>query len=190
MIQHFTIKNFLTEKECNDIIEYSSKNLSLSKGLVGSNKINESIRKSSVSFTNYDEIFPFIKHKLLNEIPKKIKVKGYEINFENQPYQFTTYNIGEYYHWHKDSGQSDLAADRYCSVVIQLNNEYEGGNLEMEFEKDQNFEITKFEKGKGNLFVFLSNIRHRVTEVTNGTRYSLVSWFKMKPIENFKKTLI
>jgi hypothetical protein len=31
---------------------------------------------------------------------------------------------------------------------------------------------------------------HRVAPVETGVRYSLVSWFKLKPVENYKKTLI
>jgi hypothetical protein len=48
----------------------------------------------------------------------------------------------------------------------------------------------QFEKGTGNLFVFLSSITHRVNEIVGGTRYSLVSWFTLKPTKDFKKTLI
>ena len=50
--------------------------------------------------------------------------------------------------------------------------------------------ITTFENGIGNLFVFLSDINHRVSPVESGIRYSLVSWFNLKPINNYKKTLI
>lgn len=188
MVEYFTIKKLLTDFECDSIIEYSLKNLDLKKGKVGNDNIDEKIRKSDISFTNYDLEFPFLKEKLLNEISNKIVVKGYEINFENQPYQFTRYETGEFYGWHTDASYRGPYSNRYCSVVIQLNNEYNGGDLQMQ--KNTDDDIITFEKGKGNLFVFLSNIRHRVTEVESGTRYSVVSWFTLKPIQNFKKTLI
>ena len=70
---------------------------------------------------------------------------------------------------------------------IQLNDEYEGGELQIK-DKDNN-EIT-LDKGLGNLFLFYSHIEHRVMPILDGTRYSLVNWFKLAPIENFKKTLI
>jgi PKHD-type hydroxylase len=72
-------------------------------------------------------------------------------------------------------------------MVIQLNDEYTGGELEIK--DNDNNEIT-LEKGLGNLFLFYSYIIHRVKPVTSGTRYSLVNWFRLTPIENFKKTLI
>jgi predicted 2-oxoglutarate/Fe(II)-dependent dioxygenase YbiX len=189
MVENFTIKNLLTESECDEIIGYSTKNLNLTKALVGTEAIyNEKMRKSSVSITNYDSVFPFIKQRLLKQLPGYMNVKGHEINFDNQPYQFTKYEKGEYYNWHVDSIDDGYMAKRYCSIVIQLNNSYTGGELQMQ--KNEDDDIITFECGKGNLFVFLSNIRHRVNTVTGGTRYSLVSWFTLKPIENFKKTLI
>ena len=72
-------------------------------------------------------------------------------------------------------------------MVIQLNDEYTGGELQIK-NKDDN-EIT-LEEGMGNLFIFYSKLIHRVKPVISGTRYSLVNWFRLTPIENFKKTLI
>lgn len=191
MIEYLTLKNFLTEEQCDEILKYSLKNLKFKKALVGDkNEINTNIRKSSVSFTNYDSTFPYIKKKLTEKLKEIIKIKGYEINFENLNYQFTKYEKGQYYNWHVDSSTNNEFKSRYCSVVIQLNDFYDGGELQMIKPNEDNEEIITFEKGKGNLFVFLSRIRHRVSEVTNGTRYSLVTWFELKPISNFKKTLL
>jgi PKHD-type hydroxylase len=188
MINYFTIKEFLSMDECNKILNFSLKNLDLKPGKVMNNMINEKYRKSSISFANYDTIFPFLKIRLVEKISEKIKLKGYDINFDNAPFQFTEYKVGEYYNWHTDSSADGEYAKRYCSVVIQLNNDYTGGDLQMKIdEKEDN--IT-FENGIGNLFVFLSEINHRVTPVDSGIRYSLVSWFSLKPINNYKKTLI
>ncbi len=46
------------------------------------------------------------------------------------------------------------------------------------------------EFGAGNLYIFPSNVFHRVMPIESGTRYSLVSWLKLKKIEDHKKTLI
>lgn len=186
MNNYFTIKNFLSTEETKKLLNFSKKNLLLKPGKVGNNELNEKRRKSSIAFINYDNIYPFFKERLIVQISEKIKLKGYEINFENEPFQFTEYKKGEYYDWHTDS--DSLNSIRYCSIVIQLNDKYTGGDLEMSL-KDSD-EIIKFENGIGNLFVFLSSIWHRVTPVTTGTRYSLVNWFSIKPIENYKKTLI
>jgi predicted 2-oxoglutarate/Fe(II)-dependent dioxygenase YbiX len=42
----------------------------------------------------------------------------------------------------------------------------------------------------GNLYVFFSNILHRVIPVKKGVRYSLVNWVSLKKIEGYKKTLL
>ena len=51
----------------------------------------------------------------------------------------------------------------------------EGGDFEM----DEEDEIPRFEEG--SIIVFPSFLKHRVTPVTKGVRYSLVSWFVGPP---------
>jgi PKHD-type hydroxylase len=123
---------------------------------------------------------------LKNILKNLIQIKGYEVTALG-PYQFTEYKVGEFYDWHTDSN-SDEYKHRYCSIVIQLNDEYEGGYLELINESEDN--AYKCEHGIGTMFIFYSNIRHRVIPVTNGLRYSLVNWVSLKKIENFKNTLI
>lgn len=194
MVEYFTVKNLLSKEECDSIIKYSIDNFKLQEGLVGNKngvgEKNESSRKSSIVFIDIDNKFSFVKQRILEQIPKYIKVKGYNINFENTHYQFTEYKTGEYYNWHADSSKSGPLSKRYCSIVIQLNDEYEGGELQMNLSSLESENIITFERGIGNLFVFLSSITHRVDIVNLGTRYSLVNWFSLTPDNNFKKTLI
>lgn len=185
MFRYTTLESFFTSNECEIILNYSLKNTELKKATVNSDaSIIENIRKSSVAFLPYKIIFPNIIEKLEKELIKQVKIKGYELSFENPMYQFTEYKTGEFYDWHTDVG--DKKKNRYCSVVIQLTDEYTGGELEL---IDDN-EIIKFKKGKGNLFIFLSNLNHRVTEIKSGCRYSIVTWFTIIPIPNYSKSLI
>ena len=194
MTEYFTTKNLLSKEECDNIIKYSIDNFKLQDGLVGNKngvgEKNESSRKSSIVFMDIDSKFSFVKQRILEQIPKHIKVKGYNINFENTLYQFTEYKEGEFYNWHVDSAKSGPLSERYCSIVIQLNDEYEGGELQMNFSSLESENVITFERGIGNLFVFLSSITHRVDVVNSGTRYSLVNWFSLTPDKNFKKTLL
>jgi hypothetical protein len=185
MFKYTTLESFLTPSECEEILNYSLKNLYLSRGKVFAEKhLTQEIRKSSVAFLDCNIIFPKIVEKLEKQLINRIKVKGYEVDFENVRYQFTEYKTGEFYEWHTDS--DDLLNNRYCSIVLQLTDEYTGGELELIDEK----EIVKFKNGKGNLFIFLSKLKHRVTKIESGNRYSLVTWFKLKPIQNYSKSLI
>ena len=190
MFKYTTIKEFLTKEHCNMLLKNIKSNIELEPGKIDIDaKIDKTKRDSNISFIQLKD-FPQIKEKLQSVLSEKIKMKGYELDFENQQIQFTEYQTGGHYDWHED-GSPNQFSERYCSLVIQLNNEYEGGELQLkEFDIDGNETIVTFERGIGNLFVFLSSTTHRVAPIINGNRYSLVSWFKLRPIGNFKKTLI
>lgn len=186
-----TINNFLSNTEIKNILEYSLNNLELkSAGTMGPGKKiinNLTKRKSSVAFYDYFKKYPNLKEKLEKEIINLIKIKGFDIDLERY-LQFTVYNKNEFYDWHIDTGDlNEETKKRFCSVVILLNDDFEGGNLEV---INENGKEEVLSKQKGNLFIFPSDMGHRVTMITNGIRYSLVGWFKLKQKENFKKTII
>jgi predicted 2-oxoglutarate/Fe(II)-dependent dioxygenase YbiX len=194
----FTYKilpNFLTKDECDLLLEFSLKNLELSEAQLVSlskdtvNTYSNKGRKSNIAWHQYYETFPFLYNKLTKVLTDEISVKGFDLDYLASPFQFTEYKIGDYFHWHKDIlGKTITQEERYCSMVIQLNNEYEGGDLELKLsDNDAPFIV---EKGTGNLIIFLSNIEHRVTNLTLGSRYTLVNWVGLKRIDNFKKTLL
>jgi len=94
--------------------------------------------------------------------------------------QFTEYGTeyGGKYDWHHDvDWQSDAAFDRKISVVLQLSdgNYYEG--CDFQFDEVQNPDPEAL-RSKGTIICFPSYLRHRVTEITKGSRYSLVAWFE------------
>jgi PKHD-type hydroxylase len=96
------------------------------------------------------------------------------------PIQFTEYNAehGGKYDWHHDvDWQSNAAFDRKISVVLQLSdgNYYEG--CDFQFDEVQNPDPDAL-RSKGTIICFPSYLRHRVTEITKGSRYSLVAWFE------------
>jgi Rps23 Pro-64 3,4-dihydroxylase Tpa1-like proline 4-hydroxylase len=184
-----SIPNLLTKKECDLILDFSLKNLKLkSARVVGQHEPNYDARKSNVVFYPYYEKFPFTLEKISKLLDENIIVKGFDLDYKNSEFQFTEYNDGDYFAWHKDiTGNEVTQYDRYCSLVIQLNDEYEEGDLELKLSNDS---IMKVEKGIGNTIVFLSDIEHRVTGVKNGNRYTLVNWVGLKKINNYKKTLL
>ena len=176
------VENFLTNDECQRILDYSLSHLDLTtaKIVADNGAVIDSHRKSKIAFNKY-EIFEFLNNKVINMVLENVSVNGYELVFNERGYQFTSYNPGEFYNWHTDNSD-----DRYCSIVIQLNVDYDGGDLELV----ENGKIMVFKRGVGNAVIFLSEMDHRVTEVLDGTRYSLVNWLKLKPLKEFKKTMI
>ena len=82
----------------------------------------------------------------------------------------TKYEVGDFCFWHRDSGWKEVKQGYHaCEVwITPLNDDYEGGDVHF------NDELVKQEVGK----TIKQNNRdpHQVTEVTKGTRHSLVSW--------------
>jgi Rps23 Pro-64 3,4-dihydroxylase Tpa1-like proline 4-hydroxylase len=185
---------FLSQEECDLLLDFSLKNLKLSTAELANPTIdvvktyNDKGRKSNIAWHQYYETFPFLYEKLSKILIDEISVKGFDLDYLASPFQFTEYKVGDYFNWHKDTmGDVVTQEERYCSMVIQLNDKYEGGNLEL---KPSDTDILKVERGVGDLIIFLSNIEHRVTNVIDGNRYTLVNWVGLKQITNYKKTLL
>ena len=99
--------------------------------------------------------------------------------------QLTRYNEGEFYTWHRDGGSDHLfnSGDwvRKISMTVCLNDDYEGGELQMCSYGRTEHTIEAPPQGKGTIIVFPSFMDHQVTPVTKGVRYSLVTWFTGPP---------
>jgi predicted 2-oxoglutarate/Fe(II)-dependent dioxygenase YbiX len=186
---HKIIPNLLTKEECDLILSFSLENLTLNTALtVGHHEPNYDSRKSNVAFYPYYEKFSFISEKISKLIDDNISVKGFDLDYKNSKFQFTEYKIGDYFEWHSDiTGDEITQYKRYCSLVIQLNDDYKEGNLEIKLSEDSTMIV---EKGIGNTIIFLSDMEHRVTTVENGNRYTLVNWVGLKEKKNYKKTLL
>lgn len=95
--------------------------------------------------------------------------------------QFLHYTVGGKYDIHNDSedfvnGKLTRVCERDVSVLVYLNDDYEGGELEF-----PDWGLTLKPK-KGTLIAFPSYIEfsHRVHPVTKGERFTLVSWINTK----------
>ena len=80
------------------------------------------------------------------------------------------YGIGGHYGPHVDAG----ASERTLSAVLYLNSDFKGGELKF---KNQDITITPEE---GMLILFPSNYLfvHQSLPVTEGRKYTTISWFK------------
>jgi predicted 2-oxoglutarate/Fe(II)-dependent dioxygenase YbiX len=191
---HKIIPNFLTKEECDILLNFSLENLKLEPSQVMLNKNDEfgigKNRKSNQQFYPYYEKFPFLLEKINNIVENYVQIKGYDLEYKKEEFQFTEYKVGDYFNWHTDSSyhsKDTTIANRYCSIVIQLNDEYDGGNLELKLSKEEDVIV---EKGTGILSIFLSELTHRVIPITTGVRYTLVNWISIKPKKDYKKTLL
>ena len=85
---------------------------------------------------------------------------------------------------YKPGGKYEIHTDhftnspRHLSIIINLNDEYEGGDLVFTDQKDN--VIKRLKLGKGSILFFPSNFMypHSIQPIKKGTRYSIVAWLK------------
>lgn len=67
---------------------------------------------------------------------------------------------------------------RHLSMILNLNNDYEGGDLIFTDQKEK--EIKRCKLDKGSVVFFPSNFMypHSIEPITKGTRYSIVAWLQ------------
>ena len=198
---YWWFKAALPERICDEILEFgkSTENEEAWTGgkLIGEEHTPKELdvvkrkRISKVSWLNeswiYKELHPFV-----HEANRRA---GWNFEWDqSEKIQFTKYDEGHFYSWHSDSfpkpydgkkGDTLNGKIRKLSVTVSLSNpdEYDGGNLEFDFRngKDYEFDKSNFDlcteiRPKGSIIVFPSFVWHRVTPITRGTRYSLVTW--------------
>ncbi|WP_326542963.1 2OG-Fe(II) oxygenase [Pseudorhodoferax sp.] len=134
------------------------------------------IRRSSAVFIFPDASTQWVFERL-NEAVTEINdtLYGFDISEFREGFQFTRYEVGEYYGPHFDIGPGHLA-ERKLSMTVQLSapEDYTGGELIIH----PDFVALK---DQGALTVFPSFMCHDVRPVASGVRYSLVSWVAGQP---------
>ena len=85
------------------------------------------------------------------------------------------YDVGGKYNVHTDHYTN---SPRHLSIIMNLNNDYEGGDLIFADQKEK--EIKRLKLGKGSIVFFPSNFMypHGIQPITKGTRYSIVAWLE------------
>jgi PKHD-type hydroxylase len=173
---HVYWEGYFTDEELALITEYCE-NKKLEEGKIQS-EINNNIRKSKVNFTEPDEENRWIFNKLNNFVQMiNDKFYGFEL-IGYSSFQFSTYNAKEkgHYDWHVDSymgnvNPSGTGLHRKLSMTLLLNDDFEGGDFEINLSQPQKIDVKK-----GRAIFFPSFVLHRVTPVTKGIRKSLVIW--------------
>lgn len=99
---------------------------------------------------------------------------GFDIETSEQA-QLGEYIDGGHYDWHVDEEffNKEKGKHRKVSVVLQLSDPstYEGGDLLLGYAQK-----TPASRERGAIVAFPSELMHKVTPVTKGTRYSATLW--------------
>lgn len=144
--------------------------------------INADFRSSEIRWINPNDYNAKLIVDLLWYYAREANKNAFGFDITYLPdIQFTKYtaDTNGKYDWHCDTFWANPTTyDRKLSIVIQLSDsdDYEGGNFELDHQYPQ-LPVDQIRK-KGTVIVFPSFLNHRVTPITKGTRYSLVSWIQ------------
>lgn len=179
-------ENFLSAEECYFILNKCKEELTLKAAEVyavnSNDKYDTKIRKSSIGWISD---LGFLNERLTNKLRETFNINGMEVTGLGD-FQFTEYKEGDEYNWHTD-GDNTIFRDRFTSIVIQLNDGYNGGVLEI---KNIKGELVPIENKIGTLYIFDSRLLHRVTPVETNVRYSLVNWISLVKTDLKKQNII
>jgi PKHD-type hydroxylase len=174
--------NGFTEEEIQKIVDYCEEQGTEFGSTFGSKTEEDTKRHrvSNVKFHNRNENTAWIFDRL-NGIIQSINEQfyGYELNGYGS-FQYTTYDAETEgrYDWHTDmeftTGHSIDIEPRKLSMTLLLNDDFEGGEFQINIGKEEN--MITVPSIKGRAIFFPSFMIHRVKPITKGTRRSLVVW--------------
>lgn len=169
-----------SDDELNTIIEYCEA-IGTEKGSTFGATSDEEIEKHRVSnvkfhYRNSETAWIFDK---LNFIIQAANEQFYNFHLNGYgSFQYTTYDQNGRYDWHTDvafdKNFGNDAQPRKLSLTLLLNDDFEGGEFQINTGKEETPVIVPMHKGRAVLFP--SFMIHRVTPITKGVRKSLVVW--------------
>jgi predicted 2-oxoglutarate/Fe(II)-dependent dioxygenase YbiX len=178
----YIVKNALSLNLCDEVLNEFKNSDEWQDTLVGgSETAQKNIRNCETIVISYPHVIQKnneIRHKLDNAIFDGAAkcIQEYNIKFphckieEDSGYELLKYSEGCFYIQHTDSFK---ARPRAVSCSFILNEDFEGGEFAF-FDKE-----LKYKLEKGDAIMFPSNFMypHEIMPVTQGTRYSIITWF-------------
>lgn len=192
--QYFWFSSALSSKDCDNIIQFSKKKSFKKASVYQNGNIDKSrkdlkFRKTDVTWLDlkplYDLITPYVQEANIKS--------GWNFNINGvEKIQLAKYEKGAFFDWHPDqmeepfndpTDKRTFGKIRKLSVSINLSNpkDYTGGDFKMllpsKDPKKLKEENIKQIKPRGSIVIFPSFVKHCVTKIKKGTRYSLVLWY-------------
>ncbi len=165
----------LTNDQCKTLTAYIDR-LEGESGRIGGRAVHPGTRRSTIRWLSHGTLNRNIAIAIYSALSHARTAFGSAPIDELEPIQLGEYSEQDegHYDWHEDSNISDEGTVRRISLVLQLSapGDYEGGDLEFEHLGA----ITACPRQMGLAAVFPSDLRHRVTPVRKGRRYSIVCW--------------
>jgi len=175
LYNYWVFENAVNEEICQDIIDLGKDKWQKAK-IQNEKSLDTKVRRTDVAWSNDDWLYNLCWDYL--HTANKNANWNFEISScENM--QITKYKKNGHYDFHQDGNgftkfengnKFTHGKTRKLSMSIVLNDDFEGGEFEF-------FGNEKINSKRGTVIVFPSYKLHRVKPVTEGTRYSLVTWF-------------
>jgi len=173
------LDNIINPKIINKLIPFI--NHRAKKNLEVRNGVNKEIRNVKGHHLSYDKTPTDVFYWNLIKIEIERLYNFYKVKFPKMAsnkinqIDLLKYSIGGKYNIHTDHFTN---APRHLSIIMNLNDKYEGGDLIFADQKDN--QIKKLKLGKGSIVFFPSNFMypHSIQPITKGTRYSIVAWLE------------
>jgi len=179
----FSPNPILTQEDCNYLIsleqKYSEK---FEEGKAGETVDYRSVKKLDLILRGaaHPVDSGFLDHQVSEIIGNKIipiieQINGSEFKFEIDDVpqiELGVYAVGDHYFWHEDIEPVTAKRTRKLSFSINLNTDYDGGELKFGGREDNWVKSN----APGHIVVFPSYMTHKVSPVTSGKRYQVFGW--------------
>jgi len=178
----FKIEAALTVKETEDLIEYTESQCVEKAKLLIDGIPTENIKQRNVYSYGLNPNYPsdkkyidFLVQVMQKGLSEYTKIFNYIKQLAPQDINLLKYETNNFYNTHIDSFHT---VNRQLSTIINLNRNYEGGDLVF-YNPVEKKPYSKLSLQQGDLVIFPSNFLypHRVLPITKGIRYSIVSWY-------------
>jgi len=184
---YWKFDNVLDDKTIDKILKIGDGGWETATTMNNSDFANPDVRKTDIIWNNeqwlYDLFWPYMI--------TANQSGGWNLELScAESFQLGRYEDGGHYDFHVDNmgfnkmndpGNIMDGTTRKLSMVCWLNEDFEGGEFQIHKSVMKDDGIMK--PTKGTIILFPAWTMHKVHPVTEGTRYSLVTWFRGQPVK-------
>lgn len=171
----YIVENALPQEHLDFLQNYFTKDKLESAKIQSNVPDNDEVRVTDIAWLDVEDQNTQPVYHLLIDLIKYVNDQHYHWNLQHlEPVQYGEYGVGGHYKVHTDTGlHNPMGSNRKLSFSLLLNDDYEGGELEIPGSPGQ---PDTFIPVKNTAIFFPSAMPHCVKPVTKGVRKSLVGW--------------
>lgn len=171
----YIVENALPQEHLDFLQNYFTKDKLESAKIQSNVPDNNEVRVTDIAWLDVEDQNTQPVYHLLIDLIKYVNDQHYHWNLQHlEPVQYGEYGVGGHYKVHTDTGlHNPMGSNRKLSFSLLLNDDYEGGELEIPGSPGQ---PDTFIPVKNTAIFFPSAMPHCVKPVTKGVRKSLVGW--------------